>query len=223
MNTKNRKNKAMLIAAATLSVAAVAAVHAQSKDQQYTYRCTGKDGKKYYGQTVPQACIGGPMELINKQGFVVKRIDPEAEEKARLAREADAEKKRELETAQKESMRRNQALLATYTSERDIEEARTRALRDHQKQLSEVERRIEELQKRQARVEKELAVYNESGKGEPPTRLKEEITNADIDLRAQQGLLEVKKKEASNINARYDEDKRRYLELTGKKKEKGRS
>ena len=53
MNTKNRKNKTMLIAAATLSVAAVAVVHAQSKDQQYTYRCTGKDGKKYYGQTVP--------------------------------------------------------------------------------------------------------------------------------------------------------------------------
>jgi hypothetical protein len=224
MNTKNRKNKTMLIAAATLGVAAVAAVHAQGKDQQqYTYRCTGKDGKKYYGQTVPQACIGGPMELINKQGLVVKRIDPEAEEKARLAREADAEKKRELETAQKESMRRNQALLATYTSEREIEEARTRALRDHQKQLSEVERRVEELQKRQARVEKELSVYNESGKGEPPTRLKEEITNADIDLRAQQGLLEVKKKEGSSINARYDEDKRRYLELTGKKKEKGRS
>lgn len=222
MNTKNRNNKTMLIAAATLSVAAAAAVLAQGKDQQYTYRCTGKDGKKYYGQTVPQACIGGPMELINKQGLVVKRIDPEAEEKARLAREADAEKKRELETAQKESMRRNQALLATYTSERDIEEARTRALRDHQKQLSEVERRIEDLQKRQARVEKELAVYNESGKGEPPTRLKEEITNADIDLRAQQGLLDVKKKEASSINARYDEDKRRYLELTGKKKEKGR-
>ena len=142
---------------------------------------------------------------------------------SRLAREADAEKKRELETAQKESMRRNQALLATYTSERDIEDARTRALRDHQKQVTEVERRIEELQKRQARVEKELAVYNESGKGEPPTRLKEEITNADIDLRAQQGLLEVKKKEASSINARYDEDKRRYLELIGKKKDKGRS
>jgi len=223
MNTKNTKTKTLLLVLATLSVASAAA-HAQTKDQQYTYRCTGKDGKKYYGQTVPQACVGGPMELINRQGLVVKRIDPEAEEKARLAKEANAEKKRELDAAQKEATRRNQALLATYTSERDIEEARLRALRDHQKQLSEVEGRIEELKKRQARVEKELAVYNEAGKGAPPQRLKEEITNAQIDLRAQQGLLEVKKKEAQSINARYDDDKRRYLELTGKnlKKDKGR-
>ena len=220
MNTENRKNKTMLIAAATLSVATVAAVHAQSKDQQYTYRCTGKDGKKYYGQTVPQACIGGPMELINKQGSSSSASIPRPKRR-RASRGSRCGEEARARDGAKESMRRNQALLATYTSERDIEEARTRALRDHQKQLSEVERRIEELQKRQARVEKELAVYNESGKGEPPTRLKEEITNADIDLRAQQGLLEVKKKEASSINARYDEDKRRYLELTGKKKERG--
>jgi hypothetical protein len=217
MNTKNTKTKTLLRAAATLALASAAA-HAQVKDEGYTYRCTGKDGKKYYGQTVPQACVGGPMELINKQGLVVKRIDPQAEEKARLAKEADADKQRALEATQKETMRRNHALLATYTSERDIEEARTRALREHQKQVSEVERRIEELKKRQSRVEKELAVYNDAGKGEPPTRLKEEITNAEIDLRAQQGLLDVKKKEASSINARYDDDKRRYLDLTGKKK-----
>ena len=112
--------------------ALAAAAHAQPKEQ-YTYRCTGKDGKKYYGQTIPQSCLGQPLELINKQGMVVKRIDPEGDEKARLAKEAEAEKKRELEAAQKESMRRNRALLATYTSEKDIEESRKRDLATHQR------------------------------------------------------------------------------------------
>jgi len=32
----------------------------------------------------------------------------------------------------------------------------------------------------------------------------------------QQDSLEVKKKEVNNINAKYDEDKKRFLELTGK-------
>jgi len=114
-----------VFAAAALLAAPLAAL-AQPKEQ-YTYRCTGKDGKKYYGQTIPQACLGMPLELINKQGLVVKRIDPEGDEKARLAKEADAEKKRELEAAQKDAQRRNRALLATYTSEKDIEEARGRA------------------------------------------------------------------------------------------------
>jgi len=205
-----------LFAAAVLVLAPLAA-YAQPKDQ-YTYRCTGKDGRKHYGQTMPQACLGLPLELINKQGLVVKRIDHEAEEKARLAKEEDAEKKREIDAAQKDAMRRNQALLATYTSEKDIEESRTRALREHRDQVLEVEKRIDEIKKRQARFEKDLALYQEAGKGSPPGRLKEEITNAEIDLKAQQGLLEAKKKEAASINARYDDDRKRYAEATGRRR-----
>jgi chromosome segregation ATPase len=205
-----------VFAAAALMLASLAA-HAQPKEQ-YTYRCTGKDGRKHYGQTMPQACLGLPLELINKQGLVVKRIDHEAEEKARLAKEEDAEKKREMETAQKDAMRRNQALLATYTSEKDIEESRARALREHKNQLQEVETRIDDLKTRQARFEKDLALYPEAGKGSPPARLKEEVTNAEIDLKAQQGLLEAKKKEAASINARYDDDRKRYAEATGRRR-----
>ena len=191
--------------------------HAQPSEQ-YTYRCIGKDGKKYYGQTIPAECLGKPLELINKQGLVVKRIDPAGDEKARLAKEAEAEKKRELEAARQDALRRNRALLATYTSEQDIEEARNRDLRNHQNGIEEVERRIADIKKRQVQFDKELALFNDAAKGGPPPRLKEEITNAEIDLKAQQSLLEAKKKEAANINARYDEDKRRYQEATGKRK-----
>jgi hypothetical protein len=205
-----------IFAAAALLLALLAA-HAQTNTEQYTYRCTSKDGKKYYGQTIPQTCFGQPLELINKQGLVVKRIDPEGEEKARLAKEAEAEKKRELEAAQKESMRRNRALLATYTSENDIEESRKRDLANHQRSLQEVEHRIAEIKRRQAQYQKELALFQEAGKGTPPARLQEEITNAEIDLKAQQTLLDARKKETVSINTRYDEDRRRYREATGKR------
>lgn len=204
-------------AVCALALLAPLAASAQPKEQ-YTYRCTGSDGKKYYGQTVPQACLGRPMELINKQGLVVKRIDPEGEEKARLAKEAEAEKKRELDAARQDVLRRNRALLATYTSEKEIEEARNRDLRYHQKGIEEVERRIADIKKRQVQFEKELALFNDASKGSPPPRLKEEVSNAEIDLKAQQGLLEAKKKEAASINARYDEDKRRYQEAVGKRR-----
>jgi hypothetical protein len=203
-----------ILAAAALALAPLAA-QAQQKDQQYTYRCTGTDGKKYYGSTIPQPCFGQPLELINKQGMVVKRIDPEGDEKARLAKEADLQKKRELEAAQKDAQRRHRALLATYTSEKDIEDARSRALRENQKQVQEIEGRMGEIKKRQARFEKDLELYKEAGKGSPPARLQEEIINAEIDLKAQQTLLDSKKKEVEGINARYDEDRRRYAEATG--------
>ena len=202
-------HKLSALTAAALLAAPLAA-HAQPKEQ-YTYRCVGNDGKKYYGQTLPQQCLGRPVELINKQGLVVKRIDHEGEEKARLAKEAEAEKQRELELAAKDAQRRHRALLATYSSEKEIEDARTRDLREHQKQLREVEDKIDAIKKRQQQFQAELALFK-GAEGDGPTRLKQEIVNANIDLRAQQTLLDAKKKDALGINARYDEDRKRYAE-----------
>ena len=55
-----------------------------------TYRCTSKDGKKYYGQTIPAQCAGVTVELLNSQGMVVRRINPEfeAQQRALEARNA---------------------------------------------------------------------------------------------------------------------------------------
>ena len=177
-----------------------------------TYRCTAKDGKKYYGSTIPRQCMGQPIEQLNAQGLVVKRMDAEGDEKERAAKEAELVKKREIDAASKEESRRNRALLATYTSERDIEEARQRALAENQKTTLEVQARIEGHKKDQVRLAKELEFYQ--GKNKPPAKLNEEIANAGIDLKAQEDLLTAKKREVAGINAKYDDDKRRYIELT---------
>jgi hypothetical protein len=206
-----------VLATAALIAAPLAVLAQVRSGEQYTYRCVGNDGKKYYGSTIPSACLGRPLELINKQGMMVKRIDPEGDEKARIAKEAEAERKREADAASKDAQRRSRALLATYTSEKDIEDSRARDLRNHDRGVQEVQQRITDIKKRQTQFQKELELFKTEGKGDPPTRLKEEITNADIDLKAQETLLDAKKKEALGINARYDEDKRRYKEATGRR------
>src|SRR5687767_14382237 len=207
----------VLTAAALLAMPLAA--QAQNREQ-LTYRCVGKDGKKYYGQTIPDACLGLPLEMINKQGFVVKRIDPEGDEKAKLAKEEEAQKKRDAENAVKDSQRRSRALLATYTSEKDIQDSRNRALVENKKQIEETQGRIAEIKKRKERSEKELELFKTSGKGTPPARLKEEIDIAELDLKAQQSVLSSKRKDGELINARYDDDLKRYRELTGKKGKK---
>ena len=183
---------------------------------QSTYRCTGNDGKKYYGSTIPMQCVGRPVEQLNAQGLVVRRIDPEGERKAREEAEAAKGKRQEEEAAQREELRRNRALLATYTSERDIEDARKRDLADNERTTREVENKIEALKKRRAGYEKELAFYKDGtdkkAKAGPPSKLTADMSNVDIDLRAQEDLLQVKKKEVTQINAKYDQDKKRYQE-----------
>jgi hypothetical protein len=197
------------------ALAAAAALAAPAVAQTMTYRCTAKDGKKYYSSTIPRQCIGRPVEQLNAQGLVVRRIDPEGDEKARAEKAAALAKKREQEAEQREERRRNQALLATYTSEKDIDDARARALADNSRALREVETRVEVARKRRAGYDKELEFYKGSDK--PPARLAEDVHNAEVEIKANEDLLAVKKKEVAHINARFDEDKRRYRELAGKR------
>jgi len=190
----------------------VAPLAALAQPQTVTYRCTAKDGKKYYGSTIPRQCMGQPIEQLNARGMVVKRMDAEGDEKARAEKEVELARKRELDTAAKEESRRNRALLATYTSEKDIEEARRRSLAENQKTTLEVQLRIEGIKKDQVRLTKELEFYQ--GKNKPPAKLLEELKNAEIDIKAQEDLLAAKKREITTINAKYDDDRKRYLELT---------
>jgi hypothetical protein len=188
---------------------------AQGKDVGLTYRCVGKDGKKYYGQTLPQECLGQPVEMLNARGRVVRRFDAQADAQARAAKEAEQKKKAEEAALAKEEERRTRALLATYSSEKDVDHARARALEENKAAVHMVEARIAEIKKRQVRNAKELEFY--TGKNKPPARLEQDIHDAEVDLKAQEGLLAAKKKEVDAINAKYDEDKRRYLELTRRK------
>ena len=177
-----------------------------------SYRCTGQDGKKYYGSTVPAQCLGLPVEELGPSGMVVRRFDAAASAAEREKKAADEEERKKREAVTKEEGRRNRALLATYTSERDIDEARRRTLAENQKTTTEVQLRIEGIRKDQVRLTKELEFY--SGKNKPPAKLTEELKNTEIDVKAQEDLLEAKKREITTINAKYDDDKKRYIELT---------
>ncbi len=211
--------------AAGLAFAPIAA-EAQS------YRCVGNDKKKYYGSTVPPECAGQPVEQLDSQGHVIKRFDPQGEEKLRRAKEAAVVKKREEDAIAKESSRRNRALLATYTSEKDIDEARGRALAENVKAIKEIEQRIEAIKKRQAGYAKEMEFYQEAAPkpaadkkdkpaakagAKPPPKLMEEVQTAEMDLKVQENLRAAKMKEVDAINAKYDEDKKRFVELTKRK------
>ena len=212
----------LIVAALVLAPLAAAAQGAAQ-----TYRCVGTDGKKYYEQVMPPQCLGQRIDVLNSQGQVIRRIDPLGDEKQREAKEAEAAKKREEDKLAREERRRNNALLATYTSEKDIEDARARAVADNTKAVKLIQGRIAAIKKRQAGYAKEMEFYKQGApakaKGaaaapKPPQKLADDVRAAEIDLDAQEQLLASKHKEVEGINAKYDEDKKRYLELTAPRK-----
>jgi hypothetical protein len=180
----------LLVAAGALLPAV--ALWLTAAQAQTTYRCTGKDGKKYYGQSVPPQCAGAVIEELSPSGTVVKRMDAQATADALAKKEIEeAERKKQAAIAREQS-RRDQALLATYGSEKDVEDMRRRALEDNQRFTGQIEAKIDGLKERAA-------------KGD---------ASAKNDMDMQKSLLETKKKEAQAINAKYDEDRKRYLQLT---------
>ncbi len=184
--------------------------------QERMYKCVDARGKVYYTQVPPPECLGRDTQELNKSGTLIRKnpaavpLTPAQEQ----AREAERRKKIEDEMRSKEERRKNLALLNTYSSERDIEDARTRALGEAQGAIVDTERRIAGAQKRHKELEAEKEFYV---KKPMPFKLKQEIANNDVEIKNQIVLLDAKKKEISTINAKYDEDKRRYVELTSGK------
>jgi len=199
----------MFLCSTLLAVAPAAA-------QERMYKCVDAKGKVYYTQVPPPECLGRDTQELNKSGTLIRKnpaaipLTPAQEQ----AREAERKKKLEEEERSREERRKNLALLNTYSSERDIEEARTRALAEAQGAIEDTERRIAGAQKRHKELEAEKEFYV---KKPMPFKLKQEIANNEIEIENQFALLEAKKKEISTIKAKYDEEKRRYVELTSGK------
>jgi len=205
------RNQAMVLACLTMLTAAPAA--AQQQGPQHMYKCVDAKGKTYYTQMPPPECLGRETQELNKSGSVVRSTPKEPTAEQRAAREAEQKKKLENEEKAKEERRKNSALLNTYSSEKDIDYARAGALKEAEAAIRETEKRIVDAQKRQKQLDAEKEFYT---KKPMPAKLKEDMSNIEIEIKNQKELLEAKKREIGTINAKYDEDRRRYVEATRK-------
>jgi len=207
------RNSGIVVLGILLALAAVSA-----SAQQRVFKCKDGKGKTYYTQTPPAECLGKEMEELSKQGTRVKNREAALTPEQIAARDAEEKRKKEEEVHAKEEKRKNQALLNTYSSEKDIEDSRMRALKQAEQTAKEIDKRIADAQKRA----KDLAAEKEFYAKKPiPKKLQDDIKNNEIDIKGQQDTQAAKRKELGEINAKYDEDKRRYLELTTGAKPKG--
>lgn len=190
--------------------------------QVRSYRCVTKAGRKYYGSTIPPQCTGELVEALSAQGTLLFRIEPPLTPEQRAAKEAEERKAAEAEAARAEARkqaevqaRRDRALLQTYSDESDIERVRERDLASNQEAAAQVQARIAQLRQRQALLARQSGKYKDES--EMPEKLKQDVKAVAYDLSLQEQLLESRKREAAEINARYDEEKRKYRQLTGRR------
>ena len=175
------------------------------------YKCVDDKGRVYYTQVPPKECLGRETQELSRQGTVTKSTGGALTPEQEAAREEQRKKQEEREIAAREEKRKNQALLNTYSSVKALEDARGRALKDNEVAVQEIEKRIAGAEQRKKELDAEKEFYI---KKPVPPKLAQDMKNNEIEIKNQRELLDAKKKQVAGINTKYDEDKRRYVELT---------
>ena len=140
----------------------------------------------------------------------MRQVEAPLTPEQRVQRAADDEKRRQEEIVRKEQQRKDQALLNTYGSERDIDAMRARAEEDVQKSIQSAETKIAEIRQQRKRFENEAEFYK---KKPMPPDIQKGLNDANGEIQAQESIIEAKKKELEIVRTKYAEDKKRYLDL----------
>ena len=174
------------------------------------YCCVDANGKQVCGDLLPQACYGRAYRELGPNGQTLRNIEAPLTAEQRAARTAEEAQRKVDEAILREKQRKDQALLNTYGSEKDIEFMRMRAQTDVQKSISAAETKIAEIRTQRKVFENEAEFYK---KKKLPPEVQKGLRDADYEIKVQEYLIESKKKELDLIRIKYDEDLRRYQEI----------
>ena len=198
---------ALLFAASTLLAFSAAG-------QTRIYCCDDAKGRKVCGDFLPAACQGRAYEERDNRGYVSKAVGAPLTAEQQARHDAETARKEEEKQKAAEEKRRSLALLSTYSSDKDIDSAQHRSLAEIEKNKNESQKRLDDAYKKKQKLDTDKEFY----KGKPlPEPVKAQVRDNDKEIAAQQAAVSARAKEIEEVRARFADEKRRYLELTGKK------
>ncbi len=175
-----------------------------------SYCCSDERGRQACGDTLPRECFGRAYREVSERGTTLRKFEAPLTPEQKAQHEAEMANKKKEERIAMEEMRRNQALLNTYSNEKDVDLARERALADVENSAKEAQRKYDEAVKRKKKLDLELEFYQ---KKPMPPELQAQIKASESEIKSQQSAIEAKKKEMEQVRTRFEEEKKRYLEL----------
>jgi uncharacterized protein YifN (PemK superfamily) len=179
------------------------------------YKWVDDNGTTHYGETIPPEYANKDHAELNKAGRVVKTEEVLTPEKRRAKAEEDAKKLAD-DKAELDRKRHDKTLINTYNSVKEIGLARRRSLQQIDARLNVIASSIKAANDNLIGLRKEAESYTKANK-RVPSSLEEDMQEAQTRLEKLQKDIEKPQAEKAAMEARYDADKARYMELTGKK------
>ena len=209
-NTALKKSASSLALAALCCFGGTLHAAAPAGGGSRLYCCQDSSGKQVCGDILPQVCYGRAYREIGADGRTVREVDAPLTAEQRAQKVAEDAKRKEEEARQKEQQRKDQALMDTYANVEDIESLRKRSIEEIHKSIKNAETRIVEIRALRKKFENEAEFYK---KKTLPPDVRKGLADTDSDIGVQEAFIADKKKELATVRARYDENKRRFIDL----------
>jgi hypothetical protein len=205
-----------LVVAPALAVALAALVAGDALAQKKIVCWKDKAGKVVgCGDSVPPEYQDNATKELDKRG-VTRATTETAEERAKreAAQKAAAQKAAEEKKHRAEQRRQDQALLNTFTNEKEIDLKRDRDLQVVDGQLTQLRVSHKNAAARQAEAKGRIDAGAKAGKPMSAAQ-KEDLERAQSDMDKAEQAMVVKEKEKEDIRKKYAEMRARYTQLRG--------
>lgn len=178
------------------------------------YKWVDEKGITHYGETIPPEYADRDREELNKSGRTVKVIDVPTAAEREAQKEADKKKQAE-EKAAIEKKRHDLTLTSTYSNASEIDLARERSLRQINARINNQTSQLKMASDNLLALQKESESYTKAN-NQIPSALQDDLDDAKKRVERLQKNLDKSLAEKESVEARYDADKARYQELTGR-------
>jgi hypothetical protein len=179
------------------------------------YKWVDDNGTTHYGETVPPEYANKDRVELNKEGREVKTDEVPTPERRRAKEQEDAKKRDDARVAL-EQERYDKTLINTYSSVKEIDLARSRSLQQVDARINVINAYINTANDNLIALQNE-ADNDTKAKRKIPDSLQEDLRDAQTRLTKLQQDLRIPNAEKTALEMRFDTDKARYIELTGKK------
>lgn len=196
--------KSTLFSCLMLSLALVTKVCAdEGKAPKKILKWTDAKGVVHYGDAIPAQEGGRSNAELNQDGVTLRK-----NESYKVLNQSDQAS----EAAAAEQMRKDSALLASYSSEEEIDFAMERNLQAEQGNLKVLNQRLDEAKKNLTLKEEKLKLVVKNGKP-APAYLQDEIKTYRQKITKTEAEVVITQSNIQQIQTRYSGYKARYAEL----------
>jgi hypothetical protein len=193
----------LLVGAAALC-AAMISMNVEAK----LYKWVDEKGTTHYGETIPPEYANRDSQVLDKNRLRDRKDGFDDKMKAESREDPEVLK------AAKEKQRRDNALLNTYSNEKEIDLARNRNLLQVEARVNSYATLLKSAELTLADLIKEREEVTKNGRKILPS-LTSDIADAEALVVKRKMELENSRQEMEAVKARYEADKQRYRELKG--------